>query len=94
MTLEGVKDYAGAKRYYVLATNREPENPETWYDLGAFYFRQKQWWPSWVALNRSYGLDAFGPAGEKGGLLDQVRCKPGVEPTSRQCPARAPGASP
>ena len=94
VTLEGVKDYTGAKRYYMLATNREPENPETWYDLGAFYFRQKQWWPSWVALNRSYGLDAFGPAGEKGGLLDQVRCKPGVEPTSRQCPARAPGASP
>jgi hypothetical protein len=94
VTLEGLKDYAGAKRYYVLATSREPENPETWYALGAFYFRQKQWWPSWVALNRSYGLDAFGPAGEKGGLLDQVRCKPGVEPTSPQCPARAPGASP
>ena len=94
VTLEGVKDNAGAKRYFVLATKREPENPETWYDLGAFYYRQQRWWPSWVALNRSYALDAFGPAGEKGGLLDQVRCKPGVEPTSRQCPARAPGASP
>jgi hypothetical protein len=94
VTLEGVRDYRGAKRYYVLGTTREPENPETWYDLGAFYYRQKQWWPSWVALNRSYALDAFGPAGEEGGLLDQVRCKPGVEPTSRQCPVRAPGASP
>jgi hypothetical protein len=94
VTLEGVRDYPGAKRYYVLATTREPENPDTWYDLGAFYYRQKQWWPSWVALNRSYGLDAFGPAGEKGGLLDQVRCKPGVEPTSPQCPGQAPGASP
>jgi tetratricopeptide (TPR) repeat protein len=94
VTLEGVNDYASAKRYYVLATKREPENPDTWYDLGSFYYRQKQWWPSWVALNRSYALDAFGPAGEKGGLLDRVRCKPGVEPTSPQCPATAPGASP
>ena len=94
VTLESVKDYPGAKHYYLLATNREPENPDTWYDLGSFYYRQKQWWQSWVVLNRSYALDRFGPAGEKGGLLDQVRCKPGVEPTSPQCPAAAPGASP
>jgi len=91
-TLEGARDFSGAKRYFVLETKREPQNPETWYDLGQFYFHRRQWRPAYDALNHSYTLNAFGPAGSTGGLLDQARCK--VFPTNPQCPPAAPSASP
>ena len=91
-TLEVSNDVSGAKRYYLLATKREPENPETWYELGTFYVRRHEWRPAYDALNHSYTLDAFGPAGQKGGPLDVARCK--VFPTSPQCPVTAPDASP
>ena len=91
-TLEGAQDYSGAKRYYLLETKREPENPDTWNDLGSFYFRLKEWRPAYDALNHSYTLNPFGPAGMKDGYLDQARCM--VLPTSPQCPVAAPGASP
>jgi hypothetical protein len=92
ITLETVHDDSGAKKYYLLATKREPENPDTWYELGAFYSRLDEWRPAYVALNHSYTLNAYGPTGIEGGLLDQARCK--VFPTSPQCPATARGASP
>jgi hypothetical protein len=91
-TLENANDFSGAKKYYVLATKREPQNPDTWYFLGRFYFDRKDWRPAYDALNHSYTLNAYGPVGIKGGLLDQARCK--VFPTSPQCPAGAQGASP
>ena len=90
--LESAHATTDAKRYYLLATKREPQNPDTWYGLGSFYFRQKEWRPAYDALNHSYTLNAFGPAGATGGFLDQARCK--VFPTSGQCPVTAPGASP
>jgi O-antigen ligase/polysaccharide polymerase Wzy-like membrane protein len=90
--LEGAHATAEAERYYVLATKREPQNPDTWYALGAFSFRQKRYRAAYDALNHSYTLDAFGPASAKGGYLDQARCK--VFPASAQCPVAAPSASP
>jgi tetratricopeptide (TPR) repeat protein len=91
-TLYAARDYSAAKRYYLLETTREPQNPDTWYDLGTFYFDRHQWRPAYDALNHSYTLNAYGPSGIKGGLLDQARCK--VFPTNPQCPAGAPGVSP
>src|SRR5436190_426016 len=91
VTLESARDLRGAERYYGLETKREPQNPETWYDLGAFYSRQKEWRRGYDALNRSYTLNAFGPAAKTGGYLDQARCH--VIPTSPQCPVTAQGAS-
>jgi len=90
--LEGAHATRDAQRYYVLATQREPQNPDTWYALGSFYFRQQQWKPAYDALNHSYTLNTYGPASMKGGLLDQARCK--VLPSSAQCPVAAPSASP
>jgi O-Antigen ligase len=91
-TLYRAQDFANAERYYRLETKRESQNPETWYDLGVFYSLRHEWRRAYDALNHSYTLDAFGPAAQTGGYLDQARCK--VFPASRQCPAAAPGASP
>ena len=95
-TLFRAQDFASSERYYRLETKREPQNPETWYDLGVAKRRVYQIGldvrPAYDALNHSYTLNAFGPAAQTGGYLDQARCK--VFPASRQCPAAAPGASP
>jgi O-Antigen ligase len=62
-----------AEELYVLATKREPLNPDTWYELGAFYARHDAWRRAYEALNRSYTLNRYGPAGS-GRLLDRSRC--------------------
>ncbi len=65
------------------ARDLEPKNPETWYELGAFELQQlKRPRAAYRDLNQSYTLDDFGPAGQKGGLLDQARCQ--VDPST--CP--------
>lgn len=69
-----------AERLYLLATKREPLNPDTWYALGSFYMRRRRWRDAYAALNRSYSLNRFGPAGQKGGLLDLARCE--VDPVT------------
>ncbi|HZC28382.1 MAG TPA: O-antigen ligase family protein, partial [Gaiellaceae bacterium] len=69
-----------AEKLYLLATKREPLNPDTWYALGSFYMRRQRWRPAYRALNRSYSLNRFGPAGRKGGLLDLARCE--VDPVT------------
>jgi len=61
----------------------EPRNPETSYQLGAFELdilqRPRD---AYRDLNQSYTLDRYGPAGERGGKLDQARCL--VDPAT--CP--------
>ena len=69
-----------AERLYVLATKREPLNPDTWYALGSFYMRRQRWSDAYAALNRSYSLNRFGPVGQKGGLIDLARCE--VDPVT------------
>ncbi len=66
---------ARAAELYREAVAREPENAETWYELGAFYFDYKQWRLAYEALNNSYTYDRFGPASKTCGLLDQARTK-------------------
>jgi hypothetical protein len=67
---------------YRQARDREPRNPETWYELGAYEYDLRRYRDAYRDLNQSYTLDRYGPAGVKGGLLDQARCK--VDPST--CP--------
>ena len=73
-------------------TTAEPTNPDTWYQLAVFDYAGKHWWPAWVEINHAYAIDTYSPATIS--LLQQARCKPGVEPTSPLCPAPKQGASP
>ena len=68
---------------YRRARDLEPENPETWYRLGEFELvTLKRARAAYRDLNQSYTLDNFGPAGQKGGALDEARCQ--VDPAT--CP--------
>jgi tetratricopeptide (TPR) repeat protein len=65
------------------ARDREPKNPETWFRLGEFELLVLQRpRDAYRDLNHSYTLDNYGPAGVKGGALDQARCL--VDPAT--CP--------
>jgi hypothetical protein len=73
----------GALELYRRARDLEPKNPETWYRLGEFELvGLKRPRAAYRDLNQSYTLDNFGPAGQKGGALDQARCQ--VDPAT--CP--------
>jgi hypothetical protein len=74
-TYEEQTDLRAALKSYGQAVNLEPQNAATWYELGAFYFRQKQWLRAYDALNNSYTYDRFGAAAQPCGLLDQARFK-------------------
>lgn len=72
-----------ALELYRRARDREPKNPETWFELGYFelkYLNRPR--DAYRDLNQSYTLDRYGPAGVKGGALDQARCQ--VDPAT--CP--------
>jgi tetratricopeptide (TPR) repeat protein len=74
---------AKALQLYKHAIDLEPKNPETWYQLGYFELRYlKRYRDAYRDLNQSYTLDSNGPAGAKGGALDQARCK--IDPAT--CP--------
>jgi tetratricopeptide (TPR) repeat protein len=68
-------DIPGALRRFRQAVDLQPENPDTWYALGEFEFLQQRYLPAYRYLDRAWGLDPYGPAGVKGGLLDQARAK-------------------
>jgi tetratricopeptide (TPR) repeat protein len=64
-------DVDAAERLYVDAVDLQPRNPETWYELGLFEFESREDLGAALRfLDRSYALDAYGPAGAK---LDEVR---------------------
>jgi O-antigen ligase/polysaccharide polymerase Wzy-like membrane protein len=67
---------------YRRARDREPKNPETWYELGAFELQEGRPRAAYRDLNESYTLDRYGPAGEPGGALDVARCR--IDPAT--CP--------
>jgi hypothetical protein len=74
-----------ALELYRRARDREPKNPETWYQLGVFELDElHQPRHAYRDLNQSYTLDSFGPAGAPGpgNKLDQARCQ--VDPAT--CP--------
>ena len=63
-----------ARRLYVEAVDLQPLDPETWYALGSFEFHTaRDCRAAYDYLNRSYTIDRFGPAGDKGGPLDRAR---------------------
>ena len=65
------RDLDGAEGLYVEAVDLQPDNPETWYELGRFQFQSRgDLGAALRYLDRSYALDAFGPSGP---LLDKVR---------------------
>ena len=63
-----------ALRLYGKMVSLQPENGSTWYALGQFEFDAlDDPCDAYDALNHAYTLDPYGPAGTKGGLLDQAR---------------------
>jgi hypothetical protein len=77
------RDDAASRRLYLRAAQREPQNPETWYELG--YFEAEilgDWRAAYRHLDRSWHLNPFGPAGRPPGSreLDRARCK--VDPST------------
>ena len=88
-------NYLHALSLYRDAVALEPQNAETWYALGSFYFDHRAWDNAYTALNNSYTYDRFGPAARPCGLLDQARTKAHhYTPPKLKCPARARASSP
>ena len=76
--LAAVESAAGSERgaaaYLREATRLQPENPETWYQLGLTYqLALDDQCQAYVALNRSYTLDPSGERWIVGGPLDIAR---------------------
>jgi tetratricopeptide (TPR) repeat protein len=87
--------YRQADRLYRDAVALEPQNSETWYALGAFYFEHRAWRRAYVALNNAYTYDRFGTFARPCGLLDQARTKAtGYTPPTLKCPVSKRPASP
>jgi len=68
-----VGDRSEAERQFERATRLQPENPDTWLNLGLYELERCDVFPAYRALNRTYTLDPFGPAGIPGGPLDRAR---------------------
>ncbi len=68
-----VGDRVDAREQYERATRLQPENPETWVQLGEYELCFGDVFVAYRALNQAYTLDPFGQAGIPGGLLDQAR---------------------
>ena len=74
-----------AERRYVRAVELQPENPETWYILGFYEFRELgNMCTAYTFLNTAYTLDPAGDQWIEGGALDIAReavnegaCEPG-----------------
>jgi tetratricopeptide (TPR) repeat protein len=64
-----------AEQLYHQAVSLEPQNSETWYELGLFYADNGAWKLAYGALSKAWTYDRFGPAGTRCGLLDQARHK-------------------
>jgi hypothetical protein len=64
-----------ALRRYRQAVSLQPENSSTWYALGSYEYFTGRYHDALRDLDRAYGLDPWGPAGRRGGLLDQARAR-------------------
>jgi tetratricopeptide (TPR) repeat protein len=65
-----------AGRLYLQATELEPRNPDTWYQLGLYELNTLDApQAAYRDLNRSYTLDRFGPLGQPCSPLDLARRK-------------------
>ena len=68
-----VGDNRDAVRELEQATRNQPENPDTWLQLGEYELQTCNVFPAYRALNNAYTLDPFGPTGVPGGPLDRAR---------------------
>jgi hypothetical protein len=75
--LEESRNPLKALRLYRQAVDTQPDNAETWAQLGRFELvTMKNACSAYHALNQAYTLDRFNPeVSTKGGLLDQARKK-------------------
>jgi tetratricopeptide (TPR) repeat protein len=87
--------YREADKLYRDAVALEPQNAETWYALGVFYFEHGAWRRAYAALNNAYTYDRFGAFARPCDLLDQARTKAtGYTPPKLKCPVSKRPASP
>ncbi len=67
-------DESAAVAWYEKATELQPENPDTWYDLGFYHYGVTgDLCAAYQAFNRSYTLDPQSTRWTPGGPLDQAR---------------------
>jgi len=67
-------DQAAAVHWYEKATELQPENPDTWFELGFFHaIATGDQCAAYQALNRSYTLDPMSRRWTPGGPLDVAR---------------------
>ena len=67
-------DRAAAVAWYEKATRLQPENPDTWYDLGLYHaIATRDLCAAYAALNHSYTLDPRSSRWAPGGPLDVAR---------------------
>jgi tetratricopeptide (TPR) repeat protein len=82
-----------AGRLYQQATQLEPRNPDTWYQLGLYELNTLDApQAAFRDLNHSYTLDRFGPLGQPCSPLDLARRK--AEGKKFSCRSPQPGAHP
>lgn len=65
-----------AREYYARATEVQPENRETWFQLGSLEYEFERYEDAYLRFNRMYALDPHGPHVE---WVEKARCK--VNPT-------------
>ena len=91
----GTQPHEEMARLYRDAVDLEPENTQTWYALGEYYFSYKAWQLAYEALNNAYTYDRFGKAAAPCGLLDQARTKAtGYTPPKLNCRGSGRSSSP
>jgi len=67
------RDPEAALASYKEAVGLQPENPETWYELGLYEFDRGDRCSAYVHLNEAYTLDPAGRQWVRDGPLDQAR---------------------
>ena len=71
--LESRRAFDAARRTYADAVRLQPENPESWLELGLFEESRDDLCQAYVHLNRAYTLDPAGTQWVEGGPLDRAR---------------------
>jgi len=74
LAADAAGDRAAAVAWYEEATRLQPENPDTWYDLGLYHWiATHDACAAYAAFNHSYTLDPASSRWVPGGPLDRAR---------------------
>jgi len=68
-------DQAAALASFREAVRRQPDNPDSWEQLGLYLFERRDLCRAYRALNEQYTLDPNGRQWEPGGPLDVARAR-------------------